>query len=304
MTAPPYTETCHIFDVAGESLVGVLSRPATECDTALLIVVGGPQYRAGSHRQFVELARSVAAGGHAVLRFDHRGMGDSGGAMRSFEQISDDIAAAIDFLFKQLPGLRRVVLWGLCDGASAALLYLDDRNDDRVVGVALINPWVRSAQTLARAHVKHYYTRRLREKEFWVKLVSGKVAWTALRNVFENLVRSRAAETRSEDRDCNFQARMRGAWTGFEGPLLVVLSGNDYTAKEFIELCESDKQWAGNLRRPNVSRFDQEKADHTFSERTEQAALTRTTVGWLVQLASKGRNQRQPPLGERTQGVG
>ena len=44
--------------------------------TAVLVVVGGPQVRAGSHRHFVQLARHLATHGHAVMRFDVRGMGD------------------------------------------------------------------------------------------------------------------------------------------------------------------------------------------------------------------------------------
>ena len=52
----------------------------------VLIVTGGPQYRAGSHRQFVLLARFLAARGMAVLRFDYRGMGDSEGAPRDYRR--------------------------------------------------------------------------------------------------------------------------------------------------------------------------------------------------------------------------
>jgi len=51
----------------------------------VLIVVGGPQYRVGSHRQFLLLSRRLAAEGHPVMRFDYRGMGDASGAMRGFE---------------------------------------------------------------------------------------------------------------------------------------------------------------------------------------------------------------------------
>ena len=51
------------------------------------------------------------------MRFDYRGMGDSTGDVRPFDDINDDIAAAIDEFFRQVPGLERVVLWGLCDGA-------------------------------------------------------------------------------------------------------------------------------------------------------------------------------------------
>jgi len=86
------------FACAGDSLVGVLAtpEPASQADVAVLIVVGGPQVRAGSHRQFTLLARHLAAAGYAALRFDVRGMGDSTGDLKSFEHITPDIGAAID----------------------------------------------------------------------------------------------------------------------------------------------------------------------------------------------------------------
>ena len=44
---------------------------------AVVIVVGGPKYGVGSHRQFVTTARYVAAAGYPVLRFDYPSKGDS-----------------------------------------------------------------------------------------------------------------------------------------------------------------------------------------------------------------------------------
>lgn len=58
-----------------------------EVPLGLLMVVGGPQYRVGSHRQFVLLARDLAAAGIPVFPFDYRGMGDSTGQARDFEGI-------------------------------------------------------------------------------------------------------------------------------------------------------------------------------------------------------------------------
>ena len=49
-------------------------------------MVGGPQYRVGSHRQFTLMARAFAAAGYPVLRFDYRGIGDSEGESRGFER--------------------------------------------------------------------------------------------------------------------------------------------------------------------------------------------------------------------------
>ena len=111
------------FDCEGESLLGIISEGAPAQERAVIVIVGGPQYRAGSHRQFVQLARHLASAGHTVLRYDYRGMGDSPGNLRNFEHVQADIRAAIDALQASRPALRQFVLWGLCDGASAALMY-------------------------------------------------------------------------------------------------------------------------------------------------------------------------------------
>ncbi len=130
------------FSCEGERLYGVLDLPARAHKRGVLVVVGGPQYRAGSHRQFTLLARTLADQGIAAMRFDYRGMGDSEGEPRSFESIDADLRAAIDTFFREAPGLEEVVLWGLCDAASAALLYA--ATDARVAGLVLLNPWVRT----------------------------------------------------------------------------------------------------------------------------------------------------------------
>ena len=63
------------FDCEGESLVGILSGARSGVRRGVLVVVGGPQYRAGSHRQFTLLARHLAEYGLPALRFDYRGIG-------------------------------------------------------------------------------------------------------------------------------------------------------------------------------------------------------------------------------------
>ena len=102
------------FACGGDTLVGIVSTSSAPSNLGVVIIVGGPQYRVGSHRQFVSLARTLAAAGFPALRFDYRGMGDSGGDRRSFEDIEDDIRAAIDTLLASQPGLASVALWGLC----------------------------------------------------------------------------------------------------------------------------------------------------------------------------------------------
>src|SRR5690349_4948972 len=138
MNEQAWQEDALAIDCGGERLVGIVARPAAHSDTAVVIVVGGPQYRAGSHRQFVLLARALAANGVPALRFDVRGMGDATGSMQSFESSTPDLGCAIDALVSACPGVRRIVLWGLCDAASVILLYARATRDTRIAGLVLV----------------------------------------------------------------------------------------------------------------------------------------------------------------------
>lgn len=162
------------FQCEGDGLLGILHAPAgTAQAPGVLIIVGGPQYRVGSHRQFTLLARGLAARGHAVMRFDYRGMGDSDGEPRNFEELDADIRSAIDEFLGQVPGLGAVVLWGLCDGATAALLAADH---PAVKGLVLANPWVHTERGQAQAVMRHYYFQRLLQRSFWQKVLGGRFA--------------------------------------------------------------------------------------------------------------------------------
>lgn len=270
------------FDCEGERLIGILAEPANTApaEVGVVIVVGGPQYRVGSHRQFTLLARHLANHGVAALRFDYRSMGDSPGETRDFLSVDADIAAAIAALLAARPALKRVVLWGLCDAASAALLYLESTGDPRVAGVALLNPWARSAATLAQTHVKHYYWRRLREKGFWLKLLRGGVGLTALRTLGGNLRLARGAGKAKTD-SRSFQDRMAAGLRAFNGPVLLILSGDDYTAREFVGFARSSAAWQGLLVRPTLDLHDMPTADHTFSAIQDQDSQCRICLDWL-----------------------
>lgn len=268
----------------GEQLVGIVAEPANQLSTRLgvLIVVGGPQVRSGSHRMFTLLARGLAAQGIVSLRFDVRGMGDSSGAQRGFEQLSDDIATAIDALLGAQPRLAGVVLWGLCDGASAALLYADERRDPRVLGVCLANPWVRSPASQARAQVKHYYRDRLRQPAFWLKLLRGGVSINAWRGFWRARQLGKSAPAAAAS--LGFQQRMARGWKVLDGAKLLLMSGADYTAREFEEYARLDTEWAALLTDLRLQRVDLPGADHTFSRPTDLAAVQQATSAWLMTI--------------------
>ena len=279
-----FVDEAVVFPCAGESLVGVVSKPEMPGEAGLLVIVGGPQYRAGSHRQFVALARRAAAAGVTALRFDYRGMGDSSGAPVGFEGADDDVRAAIDALMRHSPSVRRIHLWGLCDGASAALMYLQRTGDPRVAGVCILNPWVRSAATLARTQVKHYYGQRLLQREFWSKLLRGGINITGALGELAGKLRTSVGGRAAPAADMSFQTRMANGLREFSGTVLLVISGRDMTAKEFEEYAASDPDWSVLVDPTRLARYDVPDADHTFSSavwraRVEEATLSRIVAG-------------------------
>lgn len=279
----PFDDSALTFDCDGQALYGVLSLPRGGCTRGVLIVVGGPQYRAGSHRQFTLLARHLAAHGIAALRFDYRGMGDSEGDTRGFDAVGDDLRAAVDAFMHAVPGMRDVVLWGLCDGASAIAMYA--AGDARVAGVVLLNPWVHTEGGGARATLKHYYRERLFDPAFWRKLARGRFdvagSLKSMLGLVRTASRGRAPASASER---PFIDRMRDGLRAFGGPVLVIVSGADLTGREFCDLGDADPAWRTLLAGPRVTRRLLDKADHTFSRRAWRDQVADWTREWIATL--------------------
>jgi exosortase A-associated hydrolase 1 len=275
-------------------LYGIASVPEQLSSRGVLIVVGGPQYRAGSHRQFTLLARELAAHGVPVMRFDYRGMGDSDGDIRSFEDIGDDIRHAVDRFHAEVPAISEIVIWGLCDAASAALFYA--HRDPRVSGLVLLNPWIRTVEGEAKAYLKHYYASRLFDRELWRKIVGGrfdysaaarstvKLAGSAMRGRKKNLSIVEAPADGSEVNVAPLPERMFEAFERFKGKVLLIMSGNDLTAREFQDVADGSRKWKKLLQSPRVQRRDLPQANHTFSQRAWRDRVALWTTEWVRSL--------------------
>lgn len=282
-----YREIPFFFEAQGATLLGIASVPRLPIPVRLgvVIAVGGPQYRVGSHRQFVLLARALADAGIACLRFDYRGMGDSDGPVTTFTAAEPDLRAAIDAFFHQLPSLERVILWGLCDGASACAFYA--AGDPRVAGLALYNPWVRTESGEAKAALRHYYARRLLDKGFWRKFAGGRVRW---RETTLELWRRFAAALVGDGPNAGIAdpragrelpSQLARGIERHQGPILIALSGNDMVAAEFKGHIARIPALAAAVARRNVSIVDFAGVDHTFSRAKWRDLGAIATIEWL-----------------------
>ncbi len=294
MSAAGWREQGVVFDSAGQRLVGILALPDAPADSAVLITVGGPQYRVGSHRQFTLLARELAAQGIASLRFDYTGMGDSEGEAGGFSATDTDLGAALDTLAAALPGLREVVLWGLCDAASSAMMFA--HRHPRIGGLVLLNPWVHGDEYSSRVKVSQYYGPLLAGRENWRRLFSGGVRLLpALRDFALSAARvvggwfglSGGASRHS------FVRQMLEGFERFGGDTLVILSEDDLTASEYRDLLESDRRWRRALQGERVTTCEVAGADHTFSSKAWKAEVVALTADWVRRRQAPSR--RPPP---------
>tara|TARA_R110002126_G_scaffold10245_21_gene46516 strand:+ start:3211 stop:4074 length:864 start_codon:yes stop_codon:yes gene_type:complete len=254
------------------TLSAILHTPATDsaadiADTGVLIIVGGPQYRVGSHRQFVKLSRALAAQGVASMRLDTAGMGDSSGAKTAFYQQDHDINQAIAAFFQHYPQLKKVVLWGLCDAASAILIKLN-QPDPRISGIILLNPWVRQQHSHATVMLKHYYLKRLLSRQFWQKALGGGLALRhsiteLLKTIRQRKPKQSSASVTPLANEHNYVQLMLSGWQNFSGKVLLLSSGNDLTAQEFLQLCNDDCAWGACLAQAQHKHIAD--ANHTFA---------------------------------------
>lgn len=268
-------------------LIGIVTQPERLSKLGVLILVGGPQYRSGSHRHFTLLARFLAENGVPSLRFDYRGMGDSEGEMRTFENINEDIHCAINAFYSIVDSVDSILIWGLCDAASAILYYA--YTDNRVSGIILLNPWVHTEKGAQRARLKYYYFDRFLQKHFWSKLLSGKVNLiTSLRDIAGSVLSMVKISNYFEyckpninQTKITFIDRMLDGFKQFTGNVLLILSENDLVSQEFQQLMEYDSNWKSACSSNYVEKILISNANHTFSSREWRCQVNDIIMKWI-----------------------
>lgn len=281
------------FPCQGETLMGITHFSSKPEQVGVVLLVGGPQYRVGSHRQFTLLARALAADGIPVFRFDYRGMGDSSGSAVGFDGASEDIRHAIDQFQLMAPTVERVVIWGLCDAATAASFYAP--GDFRVTALVLLNPWVHSEEGSAKAYLRHYYLRRLFDPELWKKIRTGNFSiryslnsiWTLIGSAFGGRGNAGSVATSGEGNSAPKELlinRMKKSMEKFDGKILMILSGDDLTAAEFKDSVKTIKGFPRLLTHQKFTIQHLEAADHTFSRKVWRDEVAKRTSEWVLSL--------------------
>lgn len=281
-----------VFDCEGSELIGMIHVPEEIRTRGMIaIVAGGPQYRGGIGRLQVQFARELSSAGIPVMRFDYRGLGDSEGSFRGFQSIEADIAAAIKTFHKHLPQVREVVLWGGCDAASA--IMINANKFPEVTGIILGNPWVHTDETSDAVTVKHHYSKRIREKGFWLKVLRlqynpipalATITRTLLKKCHKLVGHSTKQEHSEPDSPSRpFIARMRNGLSRYKGDMLLLMSGRSIVSKEFDELLDTQPAWQKAIKSPRlVVRLNMPNADQTFSSVASRAAVTAVTRKWML----------------------
>jgi len=232
----------------------------------VLMIVGGAQTRIGSHRMYVQLARFLCGYGLGVLRFDYEGLGDSHGDFIGYEYAGPSIRTAIDAIYAELPGVKSLVIWSLCDGAAASIIYAP--TDERITAMVLANPFLETEAGKAQTMIKYYYSKRLLDREFWKKMIRMQLRPSkSLRSFFALLKASSQEEkggwlnTGKSMPDCILESL-----NACRMPVHLLIGSEDIQGLEFYRLIRNDDSSKKRLIRKEVVIHFIKDGDHTFTD--------------------------------------
>jgi exosortase A-associated hydrolase 1 len=246
-----------------EGLTLGASLDSTGGETGLLLVTGGTQTRIGSHRLFERLAGALAQAGWPCFRYDRRGVGDSEGADPDFRDSGPDLMAAAAAFRREQPQIKRMIGFGLCDGASTLALHGKAAGLD---GYVLVNPWFVEVEagTPAAAAIKSRYKDQLLSLDGWKRLLTGSISYKKVFKGLGKIVNSKPSGLAAEIAASLEKARV---------PAQLVLATRDGTA------IAAQAEWASpafrRIREANPAPITIDSDAHTFSRPGDEAALLR-----------------------------
>lgn len=233
----------------------------------LLIVSGGNEIRIGAHRGMAQLAKDIARSGHAVFRFDRRGIGDSDGENGGFLTSKADIDAALSVFRRECPHLSRVIAFGNCDAATALVLH-----QTSVDAVVIANPWVIEPvdELPPPAAIKNRYAKRIRDPKAWLALATGKLNIAAAIRGIRRIV---APATDAS----GLLARVARAMATDRRPTYIIAATGDNTAIAFLNAWQS-AIFSDARDRPNIELLTLDSTSHSFASDNDYTVLKSTLL--------------------------
>jgi hypothetical protein len=197
-------------------------------------------------------------------------VGDSEGADPGFGNSAPDIAAAAVTFRTLCPHVKRILGFGLCDGATALALH---HSAARLDGLILANPWtVEPVGDLPTpAAIRRRYAARLLDFGAWKRLLTGGIDYRAA-------VRGLACAARPQPTAPLAAAMADALGGGAAVPLAIVLATGDATAIAF------DAEWRGaaftrSRAHAEVTRL--ETGSHSFAAGDEPKQLAAIVIAAL-----------------------
>ena len=273
-----------------QHLAGVLHLPVGEAAglPGVMIFNAGLDHRVGPKRLYVALARSLAAAGYAVLRFDGPGMGESrnpsqvGLAVDGGEEPADAAAAVL----RCEAGVESLVVLGLCGGAGDAHPYA--LRDSGVVAEVLIDGYT-------------YPTFWFKFRYIWHRVRSFKRWQNLIRRKFGGGDQVRAAVDAALEQEAFFDEPPHAE-------MAKQLQGLLNRNVGFCYIYTGDSHQWYNYRgqfRNSFSSVDfgdaltehlLPEADHTFSRSVDRITLVKVIGQWLDARFKPGTTPPQPPV--------
>jgi pimeloyl-ACP methyl ester carboxylesterase len=300
------------------ALFGVLAEPAQlpdanrHCDTAILMLNVGGNYRIGPNRIHVKIARSMAAAGYRAFRLDLTGIGDShAGAAFCMNNLyakdsSADVRAAIDCLAAK--GCKNFYLMGICSGSYVA--FQTALVEPRVAGQILMNSrllewrddregdsWQASMQIGYKS--TDFYLRALLRPDVYRRLLLGEINVNGIAKRFKTIIEARL------ERALNRVLRRSTPQEEEEGVLgkmqklsergtdTLVISAAEDDGRDYLEfhLGRRGSRMKGS---PNFRMILVNDCDHTFSSEQSQQFVIDAMQEHLRRRAATGSLPQEP----------
>lgn len=146
-----FEEKDTVVTTDGGILYGVLAKPASPQPWPVVLIIAGsgptdhngnnPLLPVANGNSYQQLAAALADNGIASLRYDKRGIGQSGGFKKSssatsLDDYTDDAIAWIDHLQKNTAQFKSVEVMGHSEGALIGLMAAGRRNFNRLVSLS------------------------------------------------------------------------------------------------------------------------------------------------------------------------